>query len=304
MKRIGIIDIGSNSVHLKIYEINSNNNFTAIYKSKKFIRLGEDLSKNNRLTNKKIDETLEVLKEFKKACISDAANEVIAVATEAVRKADNGMELISLIKDKTDIDIKILSGEEECYYDFFCVKNSMNLKDALLIDIGGCSTELILMKDMKIAEQICLPIGSLNVTEKFSLYNSLQKENEKALKEYLLAYFKRHPWITNTNCSTLVGIGGSMRSIGKIHKTKTTLSKKNIHNHIINIEDLQIIYNDIKAKDFEQRKKIAGMTKGRSDIILGAFASIITLAEFCNIKELRISAFGLREGLLYSNLVV
>lgn len=303
MERVGIIDIGSNSVHLKVYEINSKKIFTSIYKEKKFIRLGEELYSSNKLNGKKIIETLEIMKQFKKACTSLDASEVIVVATEAVRKADNGRELINLIKDKTGLDIRILSGEEECYYDFFSVKNSMNIKNALLMDIGGCSTELIWMKDMNIVEKACLPIGSLNVTEKFNLSSSLNENTEKELKEYFLSYFTKHPWITTTNFQTLVGIGGSMRSLGKIHKTKTTLSKENIHNHIIDLEELQIIYDDLKAKSFEQKKKVAGMPKGRADIIIGAFASVITLAELCNIKELKISAFGLREGLLYSYLL-
>jgi exopolyphosphatase/guanosine-5'-triphosphate,3'-diphosphate pyrophosphatase len=299
MKNIGIIDIGSNSIRLMLVQININNSFSVIDEIKETIRLGKDMSPDGKLHTYRIEKAMETLSFFKHLCKAQDVKEIFAVATEAVRKASNKSAFLNKIKTELNLTVRVLSGNEEAYYSYFGTINSIDIDNALLVDIGGSSTELILVENRKVKASISLPLGGINLTEKFSLTRAMDTETEKELKTFLQSFYKNIPWLLDIKDIPLVGIGGTIRNIAKINRKSNSYPLDNIHNYRISTSDVVDIYKTVSKKDASQRKKIKGLSKDRADIFLGPITSVVTLLEFCSINELLISGNGLREGLLY-----
>ncbi|PJI07736.1 MULTISPECIES: exopolyphosphatase [Clostridium] len=302
MKHIGIIDIGSNSVRLLFAEITSPHSFKIITELKEYVRLGAGFDEDGNINDEKIISTIRVLNLYKNFCSMFEDTKMLVTATEAFRKAKNRDFILKRIKDELNIDIRILSGEEEAYYDYFAVINTLNLKDGLVMDIGGASTELIWIKDRDLKECISLPFGAITLTKKFKLENSINSEQEKLLNDFLLENFSKIPWLKNLDSLPLIGIGGSIRNLGKISRKKKNYPLNLIHNYTMSSKCAEDIYDEVKIKTNAQRRKIKGLSKDRADIFVGAAGAVKSIISLCKIKKITICRNGIREGLLLSEL--
>jgi len=299
MKKIGIIDIGSNSIRLVIIQINKDNSFRVIDEIKESVRLGKDMTVDGELSPSRINNALYTLAFFKRLCIIQDVSEILAVATEAVRKASNQIEFLNRVKSELSIDIRVLTGIEEAYYDYFGAINTMDFSDGLIMDIGGSSSELILVENRKLKASISLPFGAINLTEKFSLQKAMDDKSEVAIKEFLISLYKDIPWLKEVKDIPIIGIGGTIRNIGKLHERKTNYPIDNLHNYIIPTNEVISIFNQVKVKNSSQRKKLKGLSKERADIFVGATTVLVSLIEYLDLKELHVSGSGLRDGLIY-----
>lgn len=301
-KRIGIIDIGSNSVRLLLADIGENNSIRIINELKEYLRLGAGLDENKILSEEKIQLTLNTLTTYKNICSAFEVSEITAVATEAIRSAKNQKEFLDTIESNIGLKINVLTGTEEAYYDYFSTINSMDIDNALIMDIGGASTELILVKHRKLVNSISVPFGAINLIKQFGINDVLEKDQEINLKNFLVEQFKNLQWLKEAKGYTLIGIGGSIRTLGKIHRKSVDYPLNLMHNYHIKNTEVISIYNLIKTKTNAQRKKIKGLSSDRADIFVGAAASIATLIDLLSIEDIVISRNGIREGLLYSHI--
>lgn len=299
MKKIGIIDIGSNSIRLVIVQINKDNSFSVIDEIKESVRLGKDMTPDGGLNPFRIDKAIDTLSFFKRLCIAQNITEILAVATEAVRKASNQIEFLTRVKSELSIEIRVLTGIEEAYYDYFGAINSMDFSNALIMDIGGSSAELVFVQNRKLKYSISLPFGAINLTDKFSLQKAMDDKSETAIKDFLISLYKDIPWLKEVKNVPLIGIGGTIRNIGKLHRKKTNYPIANLHNYKIPTSEVISIYDQVKVKDSSQRKKLKGLSKERADIFLGAATAVVTLIEYLDLKNLHVSGSGLRDGFLY-----
>ncbi len=299
MERLGIIDIGSNSVRLVLCDIKKCGSFKIIDDIKESIRLGEDIELNNILSEEKIATTLNTLNTFKTLCMALNADKIIVVATEALRKASNGEKLIDLAKSNLDMDIKVLEGSEEAKYDALAVMNSIYTKNSLIVDIGGASTELAWIYNGKVKECTSLPFGAVNLTKRYNLYDIIKPSDDNDLRNFLITQYKSIPWLFEANFDEIIGIGGSIRNIGKIDRKRKRYPLDIAHNYELTSYDVSEIYYLVKSKNLKQRMKIEGLSKDRADIFVAAVSSLNTLAELLNITNIRISGKGLREGLIF-----
>ncbi|SDH31466.1 exopolyphosphatase [Desulfosporosinus hippei] len=298
MKKIGIIDIGSNSIRLMLIEV-SGNYFRIIDEVKETVRLGMGMTEDNRLNPVRIERAIETLSYFKSLCEGLGECELFPVATEAVRRASNQAEFLKLVESKLQIKIKVLSGVEEAYYDYFGVINSMDYSNVLIIDIGGSSTELIWVEGKTVKEAVSLPFGAITITDQYGIREKMNSTIEKELNTYLLSQFGRISWLGGATNLPLIGVGGTIRNIARISRKNTNYPIDRSHNYIMDSADVLNLYDYIKFNNSEQRKKIKGLSKDRSDMFLGAFSVVSALIEFCSSPQLIVSGSGIREGLLH-----
>lgn len=303
MKNIAVIDIGSNSMRVLVYEIYKNNSFKIIDEEKRMTRLGQFIDKNNNLSNEGIQKLLITLEFFKILCEKNNVVEIIVVATEAVRRAKNKNGILSLIKEKLKLDIRILSGLEESAYGYITIKATMDINDAILVDIGGSSMEITLVKNKKISKGISLPLGSIPLTNIFPFDMQADKDTRLEFKKFIYNEFDNLPWLSNAKNLPLIGIGGTARSIGKIHKKFINYPLDLLHNYTITSDEINIIYNYVLDLNINQRSKIKGLPKERADIFMAPFSALVMLMNYCNCPILKISQYGIREGVLYEKLL-
>lgn len=299
MKNIGVIDIGSNSMRLVLVEIGKKNYFRIIDEVKETVRLGMDMSPNGELNPLRMEKALSTLAAFKSLCEGLGSCNIFPVATEAVRRAANQKEFLNRIKSTLSMEIRVLSGAEEAYYDYFGVVNSLDFSNALIMDIGGSSTELIWVKNKGKKEAISLPFGALNISERFNLTEKMTSNTEKELAKFLQGQFKKVTWLEEVRELPLIGVGGTVRNIGKISRKAINYPVDRSHNYQMAASEVLTIYDSLKFKNPEQRRKIKGLSKERCDMFIGAFSVAAALMTFCGNPQLIVSGSGLREGLIY-----
>jgi len=303
MQKIGVIDIGSNSIRLVLVGLYDSLSFRIIDEIKEAVRLGKDMDKDEQLHPYRIEKAIEVLSFFKKVCTASGIDKIVAVATEAVRKASNQKYFVNRVLGETGIKIRVLSGFEEAYYDYFAIVNSMDVNEGLVMDIGGKSTELIWINDRNIKEALSLPIGAINLTEKFSLDKSMDTSSIEALNGFIKETLRSVPWLKKIIGLPLIGVGGTIRNIGKINKKRLNYPLDHSHNFHMDSHEIIEIYNSIKDKSPNELKKVKGLSKDRSDIFFGALTVVSNIIEFCSISEVYISGNGLREGIIYEHVL-
>lgn len=303
MKNIAVIDIGSNSMRVLVYEIYINNSFKIIDEEKRMTRLGQFIDESDNLTSEGIDKLLITLEFFKILCEKNNVEEIIVVATEAIRRAKNSDKIIALVKEKVNLDIRILSGLEESAYGYLAIKSTIDISNALLIDIGGSSMEITLVKDKKIVNGISLPIGSIPLTKLFPFDTSSNNDAILELKRFIFNEFDKLKWLKDGKNLPLIGIGGTARSIGKIHKKFINYPLDLVHNYTIAFDEVKTIHDYVLNLNISQRAKIKGLPSERADIFIAPFSSLVMLMNYCNSPILKISQYGIREGVLYEKLL-
>lgn len=302
MQKVAIIDIGSNSIRLVLFEIYKNHSFRVIDDIKESPRLGEGIFVNGLMKEENMNKALETLILFKSLWEHRGVTEILAFGTAAVRTAKNSKEFLENIKSKCNIDVTVLSGEEEAKYSFYGAINSLDTKEGLLVDMGGASCELVHFENRSIKNSVSLNFGSLSIMEDFNLKDSIKEEQEKSLNEYLEKEFAKVPWLKKLSNIPLIGVGGTIRNLGKIHMKQSKYPIDNLHNYFIEKDSLKNIYYFLKEKDLKEKQKIEGLAKSRADIVSGASFVFTKLIDYSGLSGVQISGKGIREGFLYSHL--
>ncbi len=297
--KIAIIDLGSNSVHVLIMKIYKNKSYKMIDHVKEMVRLSEGMGEELTLKKEPMNRTITTLKLFNKLIKVYDVKNVICLATAAVRIAKNRDDFIKKVKRETGFKIEVISGMEEAYYDFVGVINTIDIKDCIIVDIGGASTEIILVKDRMVKEAISLPFGAVLVTERFLSKDIINKESLKTLEEHLANQFSNIKWLNDNKRLPIVGLGGTIRTIAKMDRKKIQFPFESLHNYQVTPDEVLYVYNRVSNLNLKQRKNIPGMNKDRADIITGGLAPLISLMKYIETEKIIISGNGLREGVFF-----
>lgn len=298
MQRIAIIDIGSNSARLVISHIYKNGAYNMVYNQKEALRLSQKVDENNMLTDEAFSSTIETMKSFAYMCKIYQADKTIAVATAAIRNSANGSDLVARVAAETGIQLHIISGNTEAYISYLGVINTLNVKDGIIFDLGGGSTELILFKNRKILESVSLPVGAVNTTAMFNTRNVMPPNVFSDVSFFIMSRLEQYPWVKQSGLP-LIGVGGTARTVAKIIQRAKKYPATKIHNYSYTAQTYRSFFNRLRSTNLEQRKKISGLSSERSDIILAGASIISCLLEATGAKKLVTSGCGLREGLFF-----
>lgn len=292
MRKLAIIDMGSNSIRLVLVHIGQDGNYKIVHDLKESARLAKDFCPEQIIKPQQADIAIKIMKMFRHLCASQQPDEIITVATDAVRRALNREEFLERIRNESGFEVRVLSGREEAFFDYLGVINSMQVENALLMDIGGGSTELVWVKERQAEGMVSLPFGAINLAE---LYGMQYEE----LRSVLFKHWDGIGWLKFMDRPVLVGIGGSFRNIGRIDRRMKNYPLDLPHNYQMAGDDVRQIHNYISSRPEKQRKKLKGLSRERADIIIGATSMVNAFLEYSHIDKVRISGYGLREGIIY-----
>ena len=298
MQRIAIIDIGSNSARLVVSHIYKNGAYNMVYNQKEALRLSQKVDGQNMLTEEAFTSTIATMRSFAHMCKVYQADKTIAVATAAIRNATNGAELVAKVAEETGIQLHIISGKTEAYISYLGVINTLDVKNGIIFDLGGGSTELILFKNRKILESVSLPLGAVNTTGMFNIRTEMPPNVYNDVSAFVMSRLNQYPWLKQNNLP-LIGVGGTARTVAKIIQRAKKYPATKIHNYAYPVQTFRSFFNKLRLTNLEQRKKISGLSSERSDIILAGSSIISCLLEATGAKKLITSGCGLREGLFY-----
>ncbi|MGL6132142.1 MAG: Ppx/GppA phosphatase family protein, partial [Fusobacteriaceae bacterium] len=302
MKKIGIIDIGSNSMRLVIFQITKEKIFYPVENIKETVRLGEDVNITGKIKEDKVEFAMKTVFLFKEICKKNCVDEIIAFGTAALRISENGYKIVQKIKNDLGIDVEILTGESEALNSFNGAINSMDIDEGVVVDLGGSSLEIVVFKNKLPTYNKSLPFGGVTIGELVNVKNSLNFESEDKIRKFIRNEFINVPELEKIRGMVLIGVGGTIRNIASIYKEIINYPLENLHNYKMDVKNVEEVIEKIKNKKYKEKIKTPGLSKSRADLFVGAGIIIEELLTYFNMKELRISSYGIREGILYKRL--
>lgn len=306
-KNFAAIDIGTNSFHLIIVKIGENNSLKIIDREKVVIRLGSRKgTEMNFITPGEIEEGVKVLKKFKELAANYNA-EMHAVATSAVREAENKNKFLEKVFQETEIQIEVIDGYKEAEYIYKGVRKALDYKNKklLCIDIGGGSTEYILGLNDEILFGESIKIGAVRLSKKFFPGFILNNDAIEKCKTYIKQQIEFNNVInSNPQYDCAIGASGTILAIaGMIDFRRNRKIEKSFNEFTFTKEELDELTLEILGKKSpEERINIKGMEYKRADIIPAGLLILQMSFEIFKIKKMTISEYALREGVILSML--
>ena len=301
LKRVASIDIGTNTILLLIAKVESGK-IHPLFEIETVARLGEGVQKNGLLLKEAMERSLQTLAQYLKRCQEWEVQKIFAAGTSALREAKNSEDFLKLVKEKLDLSIEVISGEEEAQLSFLAVAEDLQEreKSILVVDVGGGSTEFILGKGDQIKQWISLPLGSVRFTEEFLRSDPVQEEEWGALERKILEHLAAIPH--SPEPPSMVAVGGTATTLASVEQGLEDFVAEKIHHFVLKRETLKNQIFLYRSKTIEERKKIPGLPKARADVILAGGTILYLAMEELHCPSVLISCHGVRYGLLYKKL--
>jgi len=295
-----VIDLGSNTTRMLVIEVMPNGAYRLAEEAKYTIRLAEHMGPERTIKPEALARAAEALRLFKAICDYHGVSSIRPAATAAVRDAANQRQFLDALEKRTGIRFQVLTKEEEAYYGYLGVVNSTDAHDGIIVDLGGGSMEITALRGREIAETASLPLGSLSLTERFLDADRPTEKQLQALEDYAQIKLKALPWLEEWRGDEVIGIGGTCRTIARIHQRLVNYPFDEIHNYRMPPGEVSFIYDNLKGAKIEERRAVPGLSKDRAEIIVGGMAAMTVLLRYLKAPQLRVSAWGLRDGIFYS----
>lgn len=304
---VAAIDLGTNSVHMVIVRIEpSLPSFSIVGTEKETVRLGDRDVETGNLKPKIMERTIIALERFQEIARTLNAQAIIAVATSAVREAPNGRDFLYRINQELNLDVDLISGQEEARRIYLGVLSGMefNNEPHTIIDIGGGSTELILGDSH---EERCLnstKVGAVRLTSELITTDPISDREFNYLKAYARGMLERavEEVLSNVNFGEtirLVGTSGTIETLANIHaKQVSDSTPSTLNGYSFSLKDLQEMVSNLRKMTNSERAEIPGMSEKRSEVILAGAVILQEAMTLLGVDSITTCERALREGLI------
>lgn len=299
MPTFAAIDIGSNSVRLKISRLHGGR-LKQIHEDREVTRLGEGVFSSGMLTPEAMSDTVRVLRRFHRATQECGTDSVKVVATAALRDARNSRAFLEWVRSTTGWTIEIISGLEEARLIHLGIVSASRLaaKNVLLVDLGGGSCELTLSRDGHLRDTVSLPLGAVRLTGEFLKHDPPRKGELKQLQAFVTREFGRiQDRIRSARVGAVIATSGTAAALVGV-ASHLARPKKRQPPKAATREMMRRIVKQVTRMSLEQRRKVPGIGPRRAEIICAGAVVYAELLERCHLPAFRYSPLGLRDGIL------
>ena len=295
MVKVASIDLGSNSTRLLIADI-ADGTISSIHKEHKVTRMGDNLTKSKNISKESIKRVLKALTQYFKTIDINGVENVQIVGTAALRDAENSEEVIMQIQKKFDVEIDIVSGEEEGVLTSLGVLHSLeDIQDFLIVDIGGRSTEFIYDKNNKIISN-SLDIGVVSLSELF--FSELPPSNE-SIKSATDVIDRTLLDLSDFENRSFIGVAGTFTSLASIFLKQDKFNEEEIHLTEISNKDLFEINNSIiQMTEAQIITNFKGIDPKRAKTIQSGILLANQIISKYNVNSIKVSNSDILEGLI------
>ncbi len=293
LEPIGVVDIGSNSVRLVIYE-GAVRSPTPIFNEKVLCGLGRQVASTGHLGEEAVERTLTALGRFRAIARILRVKNIRAIATAACREAADGPAFIQRGEKVLGTRIQVLSGQQEAELAAKGIIMGFRSADGVAGDLGGGSLELIDVEGTSLRQAVTLPLGGLR------LIDSSGGRIDKAL-DIADAQIASVGWLDRGRNRTFYAVGGTWRAIAKLHMEQTNYPLRIMHGYSMATKEAAAFCEEIrKAKKLSSMHGIEDVSKPRREVLPYGAMVLERLLKRLEPSEVRFSVFGIREGLVYS----
>lgn len=301
MDRKAVIDIGTNSIKLYVAELGSDGSLATVIDKNNIARLGEGMDEERTLQQEAIRRNAEAVAEFADLAKSNGAGEIVAVGTMALRTAKNAKDFIDAVRDLSGIEVRVIPGEEEAEFAYLAVLSGIgaSVERLAVCDVGGGSTEFIFGGQAGIDRRFSINLGAVKVSADYlSSDPPSSKEVEDAIS-YVLDVLKENGVNDNMPVDKLVGIGGTITSMGAVKFKMEKYDPDVIQGSILTRDDVDRLIALFRSVPLDERRNIVGLQPKRAEVIIGGACIVRGIMESLGTDELTMSDRGLRHGLMF-----
>ena len=292
--RIGIIDIGSNSIRLVIYD-QQKRSPVAIYNEKSMCELGKGLASTGLLNPEGVEMAKLALKRFLALGRNMEISSLYVMATAAIRDAKDGASFSQYLEKTYDITIDTISGKKEAKLGAYGVCASMYKPQGITGDLGGGSLELVKVEDGQTLDHTSLLLGSLRMIDE-------SKGDRDKLRKLIEKRFGELKWLDEKKVPAFYAIGGSFRALARMHMEATNYPLRILHEYKVDSKNFLNFVRGIAAMSYEKMEKLPGASSKRIPALPGAAIVLEHIIEHAKPEHIVFSASGIREGYLYEKL--
>lgn len=270
------------------------------------VRIGEGLAASGRLSEEGIARALTTLDGFAELCERRglSEHEIDAVATSAIRDAENGGEFLERVRLRTGLDVRVLSREQEARYGYLAAVHSTPLTDGCVLDLGGGSMQLVRVAGRMARESGSWRLGAVRMTERFLADDGPAKRSQcKALQAHVARKLDRAPWLEATG-PQLIGLGGTVRNLATAAEQAAGLPDEEVQGFLLTQNTLDDLICRLAALPAAERGNIPGIKPARADIVLAGALVIQEVMRRGEFEALEVTGAGLREGIFFERRLI
>lgn len=294
--RVAAIDVGSNSVHMVIAQVDADGGVTTLWRVKEMVGLGRISFPSHQLSSEAMDRAVASLGRMKQAAQQRQAEKIVAVATSAIREASNGGDLIERIKRELKMYVRVVSAREEARLIYLGIRSAIEMgrKPHLMIDIGGGSVEFIVGDDheAKLAES--RKLGAARMTAQFVKSDPISKDDLLALRNHyareLTPLAQRILPLKPIKC---IGTSGTLENIAQLAGGDDPEQSR-----IIDRAKLEKLEQKLIKSDSDERSRIRGIDSHRKDQIIAGVVLVSSFMRILDIRKIELCGAALREGII------
>jgi exopolyphosphatase/guanosine-5'-triphosphate,3'-diphosphate pyrophosphatase len=291
---IAVIDIGSNSVRLVIYE-GLTRSPTPIFNEKVLAGLGREVQTTGLLAADAVAKAIDALRRFRALCDTAGVRRLWCIATAACRDADNGPEFIAAAARICRKNVDVLTGKQEAMFSALGIVSGFHKPDGIVGDLGGGSLELVDVHGHRLTNGVTLPLGGLALKD---LSEMSMKKAEKIVRKHLGSA----PMLKRGDRRTFYAVGGTWRALARLHMWQTGYPLHVMHGYVIPAREALEFSRLVHRVNPEMLSRIEMVNEARRPLLAYAALVLEHVVRIAKPKEIVISALGVREGLLYSEL--
>ena len=291
-QRQAVIDIGSNSVRLVVFEglIRAP---LPVFNERVLCGIGRDLAETGALHEEGVELALSCIERFVTISREVGAGEPDAVATAAVREARNGFRFVERVRERCGLEVRVLTGVDEARLSALGAMSAIPDADGVIGDIGGGSLELVVLNSGEIGDSITLPLGALR------LMGLTPQEQVNAIDLAVDGV----PWLKDLKNRTFYAVGGAWRSLARIHMAQRDYPLRIVHQYQLTRSDANTLAGVISGLSLDSMARIEGVNKRRLESLPGAAMVLSRLLKRIRPGQVMFLAGGLREGMLQERLL-
>ena len=289
---VAVIDVGSNSVRLVLYRLEGRAIWT-LFNEKVLAGLGRDLARTGRLAPEGVGQAVSALKRFRAVLDAAKPSELFTAATAAVREASDGPAFVERVRRETGLSIRVLSGVEEAHYAAMGVAAGAVAPQGVVGDLGGSSLELTRLVEGQPRDGVTLPLGPFSLGAPDPLNIPEAQALCRGKFEALASRFQT---------DTFFAVGGAWRSMALVHMAVTDYPLQIVHQFETPARDLLDTARFVARQSKGSLERIPGVSKKRVETMPYAAVVLEQLIETFDVRTVSMSAYGVREGLLFESM--
>ncbi len=298
---IAAIDVGSNSIKLLVARPGDDGSLEVLAREKAMVRLGHETLKTGRLSEEAIAGGVACLTRFAALARASGAGRIVCAATCAVREAANGAELARRVKEAADLDLEVISGEEEARLVLRAVRNDVprSADPLLVIDIGGGSTEIVVSQGRKVLVAESLELGAVRLSEVFVTADPVPREQVKALRDEVRARAGRvAKAIRAAGVKTVIGTSGTIAQLAALEAGLAGRAIPPAGRGTVTAAGLSRVVKELVRTTLRDKLKLPGVEARRADLLVAGGLLLQALMTQLGVSRLEASDRSLRDGLL------